>query len=147
MDRNKKFPFVLVTAFLVGAMILTGCDTLLNVGLKPTPLPKEVQITEKDNGCGSATELNVGDTLDLVLDGNPSTGFTWEVGFYAQPIVKPLGEPEYQPGSNLLGAGGTYTFQFRAIGEGQTKITMIYHRPFAKDSTDIKTCEVTVTVK
>jgi inhibitor of cysteine peptidase len=83
----------------------------------------------------------------LILNGNPSTGYTWDVGFYVHPVIEPTGEPEYQSDSNLVGAGGTYTFRFLATGEGEAKLAMTYHRPLDKDAPIFKTCEVTVTVK
>ena len=83
----------------------------------------------------------------MILEGNPSTGYTWEVGFYVPEVMKPAGEPKYQSASSQAGAGGTYTFRFLAVGEGQATLRLIYHRPWEQDVPDLKTCEVTVTVK
>ncbi len=147
MKRVMKILIIVIIILIIWALLLTSCSALRVQKNQKAPQPKEVQITEKGNSCGSTVGLNVGDTLNLVLDGNPSTGYTWEVGFYTNTVVEPLGEAEYQSQSNLVGADGTYTFRFRAIGEGQTQLKMVYHRPFEKDATDLKTCDVTVNIK
>jgi len=146
MKHIKKILFCVTKISLVGMLVLTSCNTLINRGDQQTPLPKDVQLTEDGLACGSGTELNVGDTLILILNGNPSTGYTWDVGFYVHPVVEPLGEPKYQPDSNLLGASGKYTFRFLAVGEGQATLRMIYHRPKDENMSVLKICDVTVTV-
>jgi predicted secreted protein len=147
MKQIMKILFVAIIILISGVLLLSSCSELRNQKNQQTPQPKEVQITEKGNACGTTVGLNAGDTLNLILDGNLSTGYTWEVGFYANTVVEPLGEPEYQSQSNLVGADGTYTFQFRAIGEGETQLKMIYHRPLEKDAPDLKTCDVILNVK
>ena len=96
MKPSKKILFFVIKVFIVGVLILTGCSALDKKGNQQTARSKEVQLTEKANACGTGVGLNVGDTLALILDGNPSTGYTWEVGFYANAVVEPLGEPEYK---------------------------------------------------
>ena len=147
MHQIQKNSFVAAMISMIGVLILTGCNAFHIQGDRQTPQPKEVQITEDELACGTGVGLNVGDTLILILNGNPSTGYTWDVAFYVHPVIEPTGEPEYQSDSNLVGAGGTYTFHFLATGEGEAKLAMIYHRPFDKDAPILKTCEVTVTVK
>jgi len=147
MKHTKKLLFFAIKISLIGMLVLTGCSAINNLEEQQTPQPKEVQITEDGLACGSGTELNVGDTLVLILNGNPSTGYTWDVGFYVHPVIEPLGEPGYQPDSDLLGAAGSYTFRFLAIGEGQATLRMIYHRPLDKDIPVLKICDVSVTVK
>lgn len=147
MKQIKKLLFFTIKIFLVGVLVLTGCSVINNLEEQQIPQPKEVQITEDGLACGSGTELNVGDTLVLILNGNPSTGYTWDVGFYVHPVIEPLGEPEYQPDSNLPEAAGTYTFRFLAVGEGQATLRLIYHRQQDEKMMVLKTCDVTTTVK
>jgi len=147
MKHIIKILFCVIKVSLVGMLVATSCNILINQWHQQSPQPKEVQLTEDGLACGSGTELNVGDTLILILNGNPATGYTWDVGYYVHPVIEPRGEPEYQPGSNLPGAAGTYTFRFLAVGEGQTTLRLIYHRPQDEKMTVLKTCDVNVTVK
>ena len=137
MDYKNMFR----TIALVVLLTLAGCGT------PPTQTPKEVRLTEKEGGCGSGVGLNAGDTLELVVGGNPTTGYTWEVGFEVPAVIKTTGEPKYEPDSNAIGAGGTYTFRFLAVSEGQATLVLVYHRPFEKDAPALKACEVTVNVE
>lgn len=139
-------------------LVLTGLAVIVLIGVavqrlqgSPTPAispaaPKEVEVTEEGGACGSAVGLNTGDTLLVGLQGNPSTGYTWELGFSVPSVIQPAGEADVRPASNLLGANATYTFRLRAVGEGEVTLIFIYHRPFEQNVPPVKTCEVTVTV-
>jgi inhibitor of cysteine peptidase len=101
-------------------------------------------LTEKDSG--SQIELIVGQDLQVSLEGNPTTGYTWEVGEAGTGVIAQVGEMEYQSDSSAVGAGGLMTFRFHAAEAGQTKLRLVYHRPFEKDTPPLKTFEVTITV-
>lgn len=132
---------------LIFFLALAGCSLVLAPASATPPPPVEVQITEQGGACGSGVGLNAGDILVLVLEGNPSAGFTWEVGFFVPEVIKPAGEPEYQAGSAELGAAGTYTFRFLAVGKGQASLQMVYHKPWEQGVPDLKTCAVDVKVE
>jgi inhibitor of cysteine peptidase len=104
-----------------------------------------LRLGEED--AGSTVELRVGDTMEVVLDGNPTTGFQWETAAMDASVLKQLGEPGFEPYTNLMGSGGTFTFRFGAVASGQTLLKLVYHRPWEKDVPSEKTFEVTVTVQ
>jgi inhibitor of cysteine peptidase len=131
----------LVLVLLAMALLLIGC------GSPAREAAKTVGLSEQGGGCGTAVELNAGDTLELVLDGNPTTGYAWEGSFVAPTALKPVGEPAFKAGAGGLGAGGTYTFRFNAVAEGQATLKLIYHRPFEPEAPPLKTCDVTVVVR
>ena len=103
------------------------------------------QLTEADNG--RLIELNVGDTLEITLPGNPTTGFQWEVSAIDSAILRQVGEPEFEPLSNAVGSGGNVTLRFEAVGTGQTVLKLVHHRPFEENVPPTQTFEVTVTVR
>jgi inhibitor of cysteine peptidase len=103
------------------------------------------RVSEED--AGSTVELRVGDTMEVVLDGNPTTGFSWETAAVDASVLKQLGEPQFEPASNLIGSGGEFTFRFEAVASGQTLLQLLYHRPWEKDVPPEKTFEVTVIVQ
>ena len=57
-----------------------------------------------------------------------------------------LGEPDFQADSSASGASGRVTLHFQAAGPGQTKLQLIYHRPFEKDKPPTNSYAVTVQV-
>ena len=93
---------------------------------------KALQVTEAKNGGGII--LKVGDTLQISLAGNITTGFAWEIAENNAVILEPQGEVDYQQEkTNLVGSGGTFIFTFKAISRGETTLKLIYHRSFEKD--------------
>ena len=104
-----------------------------------------IQLTEADTG--RLFELRVGDTLEVTLPGNPTTGFQWEVSEINSAILEPLGEPKFEPSSNAVGSGGNVTLRFETIGIGQTELKLIHRRSFEEDVPPAQTFEVTITVR
>lgn len=106
-------------------------------------------LTEKDNG--SKVMLKQGDVLDITLNSNPTTGYSWKVSQNDPKILLPLGEPQFSLGSKapMPGAGGTQTFQFKALAKGQTTLTLVYVRPWETNVTPTPndTFSVSVTVE
>jgi inhibitor of cysteine peptidase len=77
---------------------------------------------------GAVVELAVGERIVLVLEGNATTGYEWELVQVDETVVAPAGEPEYRSASGGDGAGGTYTFRFDAVGTGEATVTLVYRR-------------------
>ena len=103
-------------------------------------------LTKADNG--SKLTLKVGDVLNVALDSNPSTGYSWQIKANDQNILLPLGEPQFSLGNQtpMPGAGGTETFQFKALAKGQTTLTLVYLRPWETNVTPTPNDMFTVTV-
>ncbi len=122
----------LIAVVALGAMALTSDD----------PGPQTHSYTAADDG--SSVEAAVGDTIVVVLEGNPTTGYSWQVEA-ADATVLASAEPEYVVESDLIGAGGTYTFTFTALAEGETQVRLVYLRPW-ESVAPIQTFTLTVTV-
>ena len=118
--------------------------TLLAVSLgHPAPVP--VKLSEED--LGRTVEIGVGDILEVVLRGNPTTGYIWDVASPDKGILKQVGETEFEPARKARGSDGKIMMRFEAAEAGKTSLKVIYHRPFEKNKPPIKTFEVRVTVK
>jgi inhibitor of cysteine peptidase len=99
-----------------------------------------------DSANGSTVSLRRGEGLVISLTGNPTTGFTWEMGDSADEILAQQGKPEYSAGSRALGAGGKYRFHFQAEREGTARVRLVYRRPFEASVPPAQIFEVTVVV-
>jgi inhibitor of cysteine peptidase len=111
---------------------------------RATPAP----LTEADSG--STVTLHSGDRLTVVLKGNPTAGYRWELAAVDGAILKPVapsGKPDYEPGSSMLGAGGKFTFTFEAAATGQTQLRLIYHRSFEQGVPPLQVFEMTAVVE
>lgn len=88
------------------------------------------QFTGNDNG--TSVELRMGEIIEVVLSGNPTTGFIWTVAPSSTRILRQVGQPKFKPDFRLIGAGGKNTFCFKVVLRGQGKLNLIYHRPWEK---------------
>jgi len=97
--------------------------------------------------AGTTVELRQGEQVELVLVGNPTTGFTWEIETLDEAVLKQSGDPDYVSDRDVPGSPGKFTFRFEAAGAGQTTLRLIYHRPFEENTPPLETFELMVVVK
>jgi inhibitor of cysteine peptidase len=115
-------------------------------------------------GCGKATdavELDAGDngaqvtvekgqTLVVTLDSNPTTGYSWAMVPTDDGILEQVGEAEFSENprsKGKVGAGGTETLRFEAKKTGQTRLELVYRRPWEQGEKPLETFAVQVTVE
>jgi inhibitor of cysteine peptidase len=120
---------------LVGFSLLAGCQSASS---------KLLSLTEADHG--RAVRAQKGEPIQIVLEGNPTTGFTWMVDDLDPKVVVATGTPTFAPSSDALGAGGKFTFNFVALTRGQTNMRVIYIRPSEKGRAPEKTFAIMITV-
>jgi predicted secreted protein len=108
-------------------------------------------LVESDNG--KSYTVKVGDTISVVLAGNPTTGYEWESAM-AEEIAPLLtlngGKATYTPDkveAGVVGSGGKYTFVFTAAASGQVELKLKYWRSFEAQAEPLQTFGVTITVK
>ena len=102
-----------------------------------------MQLTAADNG--SEIELKKGQALAITLEANPTTGYTWDV---VEPrdeqVLWQVGEIEFKPESDLIGAGGVQIIRFEVVNAGRTALKLIYYRPWETDVEPLKTFAIQV---
>jgi inhibitor of cysteine peptidase len=118
---------------MVPVIFLAGCSNLAS----------EPRLTEKDQ----SVDLKVGQGFTISLEGNMTTGYTWEVEGLDEKMVSRIGDPEFKPESSLVGAGGIITLRFKALSPGSTTIHLVYHRPWEKDQPPLKTYDLAVGIR
>jgi inhibitor of cysteine peptidase len=128
---------VIVAAGLFVVLALGAC--------LPGPGGGAKQITKAD--VGKTIEVAKGSNLEVALDGNPTTGFTWSVKTVDANILKQAGEPTFKADSGAMGAGGKQTFVFNTVNAGQTALLMEYSRSWETGVPAAETFMVTVVVK
>ncbi len=120
---------------LIGVLVLGAC--LPGTGGK--------EITKADNG--KTIEVAKGSEVKVVLESNPTTGYSWQVKEVDAVILKQVGEAQFKADSSAVGAGGKETFTFNAASAGQTTLKMEYRRPWETDAPAAETFAVTIVVK
>ena len=77
----------------------------------------------------SEVSLDVGDQLEVSLESNPTTGYSWELG--PLPDGLQLASSDFEePGGSLVGAAGTQVFVFDMVGPGGGILRFEYVRVF-----------------
>lgn len=83
--------------------------------------------TEKDSG--KTVYLPIYAPLEIALEGNPASGYAWEVAPYDTSVLNQIGGQNYQPYKDSLGSARKYTFRFQSISAGNTTVRIRYQRP------------------
>jgi predicted secreted protein len=118
-----------MTLMLV-ALLLTSCNRTVE------PSDPEVKI-----------ETRAGQEFKVLLSYNPSTGYHWEiVGELDENIVEFVSRDYRADEPVQPGSGGSDIFIFKAVGAGETIITLGYYPPSLDviDPEQIKTFRIVV---
>ncbi len=86
----------------------------------------------------------IGDTIEVLLDENPSTGYLWEVVKLDRNILVSLESSFFYTSDALLGSRGIRRFQFVVKAPGETIISFRLIRPWEKDASAIEQFQVTI---
>jgi inhibitor of cysteine peptidase len=89
--------------------------------------PQVIQKAQKDDG--STVEMRKGDKLDIALEGNPTTGFSWVIAEGDTTIIVQEGEMQFLPSTDAAGATGSETLHFGAVGKGKATLRLEYRHP------------------
>lgn len=125
---------VLITFFMVLALF-SGCGA------------RDTLTTASDNG--REITLQQGRILSVILESNPTTGYSWQVLQIDNKILAQDGDPEYTQAAGsegLVGAGGTQTYHFKAASTGKVTLVLGYMRPW-EDVPPTQTFTLTVNVE
>lgn len=116
---------------------------LMNCSASNPTNPSLVVLEEIDNG--KTMTIRTGGTLQIQLEGNPTTGYAWEVDSLDSAILQ-FKDRTFTPESEAVGAGGVVTLSFTAMAAGRTHLKLIYHRPWEEGIAPLKTFEAIVVV-
>ena len=95
---------------------------------------------------GTTVNFSTDDPFEIVLPGNASTGYTWQVMPFDSAVIKQVGKPEFKPKDDRIGAGGEITFKFQTIADGQTDLLLVYRRGWEENEPAAKKFEMKIVV-
>ncbi len=99
------------------------------------------------------TVLEIGQVLEIALQGNASTGFIWEFLSEGAPQLRrfvpvatkaPAADDGKPP---MVGSPRMHRWYFEAVQPGATEIRMVYHRPWEKNATLKQESEFRIVVR
>jgi predicted secreted protein len=97
----------------------------------------------------SSIEIASGESFDVELESNPSTGYAWEVDGQLDEEVLTYEGSEYTPdegSEDLVGSGGTERLSFTAGAAGEAVIELTYVPPDGKAGPEDERRQISVTV-
>jgi inhibitor of cysteine peptidase len=102
-------------------------------------------VTEQTHGD---VNLKVGAVLEVRLEANHTTGYSWVFTPAVNPVLMRQGRTVYQEHGTggTVGAGGVEVWRFKAMKAGKQGLQFEYRRPWEKDSPPAKVVTFTVTV-
>ncbi len=107
--------------------------------------PENVFIADEEDN-GQTVTMGVGDVLQVMLAENPSTGYVWAVVTNDEAVLRLSDEPAYEVDSDAIGAGGTKTFLFEAVGAGTSVLRLVNARQQETAVEPAATFELTIQV-
>ena len=104
-------------------------------------------VTINESTPCDALSVSVGQILTVSLEGNPSTGYTWEA-VHVPVQLSAVGDATYKQNDapqNAVGVGGVTTWTYKTVTTGTGTLQFHYHRPW-ENVAPLKTfiCSVTV---
>ena len=89
---------------------------------------RNLPITATDDG--RQIELAVGETRELVLQENPTTGYLWTVASTDEAIAQVLDAGYTSGAAGGLGAGGVHRFMLTGVSRGAAVVECWLARPW-----------------
>jgi predicted secreted protein len=96
-------------------------------------------ITDSDDWID--IEMNIGDTLTVVLNDDVDDGYDWTVGRYDDDILERISGPSAIPSNK------TSVTRFRVTGTGTTDLLLRYNNTSGAGDNDVMAFQVTVIVR
>jgi inhibitor of cysteine peptidase len=112
--------FCAVIVLIASVFLLCSCSEPIELGF---------------HDKGSSIELEKGEEIVILLDSNPTTGYSWIPGEEIDTNIVTLTDSKFiqtETEKELVGSGGREVFTFEAKNSGQTEIILYYQRPWEK---------------
>jgi len=139
---------VLLTAMAV-ALSASGCaDEAPESGPQTITIEVSYDDALSQVNITRAVTMNVGDTLQVSLASNSSTGFRWtpDMQITDAAVMAQAGHEVLAPTAGRPGAAGREVWALQAIGPGTTTVSTTYGRPWTGGEKDTWTFTAEVTV-
>jgi inhibitor of cysteine peptidase len=99
-------------------------------------------IEKKDDG--GEFELKLGESFEIRLPENPTTGYRWRSG-PSVPAQLEVVDEGYDASGAAMGGGGVHHWRLRAVREGQAAVELEYRRSW--ENRPVDTFRMTLNVK
>ena len=131
--NQKRWTMTWLIGIAAFAVLLAACSSSSTVVVGPAD-------------DGTTIDLSEGDTLEVQLEGNPTTGFNWQVAdTIDSSVLEQDGEPSFDANDDRFGSPGVVTLTFKAVGTGTSPLDLEY-KAVSGDASAERTFSLTVNV-
>jgi len=135
MLSNKNLGPIHLAAFALLSVCCAGCWR------------SALTINADKSYDGRTINLRIGDGVKLSLEENLTTGYRWEFLSRPEPACVIVMD-EYVANTNgLAGSNGVHGWEFRAVDKGTCAVSLVYQRPWEKDTAPTQKFALTMVVK
>ena len=135
-SRTIKKIVLILLAMLMFTLCFSSC------------LPEKITLTEKNNG--DSLNLKINDTMEIKLESNPTTGYSWFLSDTVDNIIFSITGPKFiesKKDEGLVGVGGYETFTLKATSKGKTDLILDYKRPWEEGIDPVETFKISISVE
>ena len=129
-----KYSILLAAAAFFAGLQLAAADTVLEPNLPDPDEPVEIHVTSGD--ANKEIKAKVGEIIVIEIEGNATTGYTWdEMPGRSDAVLESQGH-EYKSKDypvGMVGVGGKAFFRYLVKAPGKTEVVLAYSRPWEKD--------------
>ncbi len=105
-----------------------------------------VHIAKSGEEVRETINVQLGQTFNITLESNPSTGYSWQFAQHPDANIVKLESQKYTPSANVPGAPGKEVWVFKGVGVGSTTMVLQYQRPWETNVPPLKKDTIKVTV-
>jgi inhibitor of cysteine peptidase len=112
---------------------------MFGLAMLPVAFGNNLRLAEADNGATNSVKS--GTVIEIILEGNPTTGYEWGVASFSTNSLRQIGEARYQPAEPAdkrlrVGVGGRFIFKFKAAESGRGDLKLVYRRSWETTACD-----------
>ena len=106
-------------------------------------------VTVVSGQTGGQVSLKVGAVLEVRLEANHTTGYSWIAAPVANPVLMRQGAAKYEEHASggKAGVGGLEVWRFKAVKGGKQGLSFEYRRPWEKNTPPAKIVTYSVSVE
>ncbi|MGN0937562.1 MULTISPECIES: protease inhibitor I42 family protein [unclassified Acinetobacter] len=140
MTIKKKF---ILSLMMASSLALGGCTSMSST------VDGKTHVFTEQQSCPTLLEMDRGQTLEVLLNENPSTGYVWSLAeqpklFKVEEVFQSAQQQDAADTTPVLGGGGQKTYRFTATTAGEELLHLKHARAWEKTAMAEWTCRVRV---
>jgi predicted secreted protein len=144
----RRWGLVLLSVAMAAFLGVARDNFAEQIGTTEHP-PATPGVTVVSGQTGGQVSLKVGAVLEVRLEANHTTGYSWIAAPAANPVLMRQGAAKYEEHASggKAGVGGVEVWRFKAVKAGRQGLSFEYRRPWEKSAPPAKIVTYSVSVE